>query len=95
MGGIAAFLCITYSGTIFRFSYRGLGEIIIGLMFGPLLILGIFFSCVGQHSFDILFVSVPVGLLVSNIIFTHSILDYDADIEVNKMTLAVLIGNKK
>ena len=93
--GVAAFFCIFYSGGIFRLSYRGLGELIIGIMFGPLSMMGIFFVATGEFSIILTIISFAIGLLVSNIIYTHSILDVDADREVNKMTMAVLIGNKK
>jgi 1,4-dihydroxy-2-naphthoate octaprenyltransferase len=42
-----------------------------------------------------LFLSVPVGLLVANIVYTHSIMDYEPDREVGKMTFAVLLGSKR
>jgi 1,4-dihydroxy-2-naphthoate octaprenyltransferase len=92
---VSAFFGISYSAAPFKFSYRGLGEVIIGIMFGPLAMMGVFFAATGVFSFPLLYLSVAVGLLVSNIIYTHSILDIDADKEVNKYTLAVLIGNKK
>ena len=44
---------------------------------------------------SVLFVSVPVGLLVANIVYTHAIMDYEPDKEVGKMTFAVLLKDKK
>ena len=92
---VASFFGICYSGGVLRFSYRGLGELIIGIMFGPLSMMGVFFTATGEISISLLLFSIAIGLLVVNIIYTHSILDVDADREVNKQTMAVLIGDKK
>lgn len=89
-----AFLGISYSGIPFRFSYRGLGELLIGVMFGPLLMAGVYYSACGQLTPGVLLVSLPVGLLVANILFTHSIMDFEPDKRVGKMTLAVLLEGK-
>ncbi len=95
ISAVAGLLAISYSGFPFRFSYKGLGEVVIGLMFGPLAMLGAFYAAVGTFDEMLFYFSIPLGLLVINIIYTHSIIDIEADKEANKRTLAVLIGNKK
>ncbi|MDR1676328.1 MAG: prenyltransferase [Tannerella sp.] len=90
-----ALLGVSYSGGPLRLSYRGLGEILIGIMFGPLLMSGVYFSACGQLDWTVAFVSVPVGLLVANIVYAHSIMDYEPDREAGKMTLAVLLKSKR
>jgi 1,4-dihydroxy-2-naphthoate octaprenyltransferase len=92
---IGAFLGISYSGYPFRLSYHGLGEPTIGLMFGPLLMTGVFFASTGTISPAILFVSFPVGMLVANIVYSHSIMDFEPDKRVGKRTFAGLINNKR
>ncbi|MDR0658928.1 MAG: prenyltransferase [Mediterranea sp.] len=92
---IAGFLGLSYSGSPFRFSYRGLGELLIGVMFGPLLMVGVYYASCGALSPAIWIVSIPVGLLVANIVYTHSIMDYEPDKRIGKMTLAVLLDNKR
>ncbi|MDR3340989.1 MAG: prenyltransferase [Candidatus Symbiothrix sp.] len=91
---ITAVLGISYSGAPLRLSYRGLGEILIGLMFGPLLMIGVFYAACGVFGWPVVFVSVPIGLLVANIVYTHSIMDFEPDKEVGKMTFAVLLKDK-
>ncbi|MCL1938117.1 MAG: prenyltransferase [Candidatus Azobacteroides sp.] len=91
---ITAILGISYSGPPLRLSYRGLGEFVIGIVFGPLLMIGVYYSACGRFDGSVLFVSIPVGLLVANIVYTHAIMDYEPDKEVGKMTLAVLLKNK-
>ncbi|MDR1631907.1 MAG: prenyltransferase [Dysgonamonadaceae bacterium] len=88
---IAAVLGISYSGAPMRLSYHGLGEIVIGVMFGPLSMTGVYYAACGHFDLSIVFISVPVGLLVANIVYTHSIMDCEPDKEVGKMTFAVLL----
>ncbi len=91
---ITGFLSISYSGFPLHLSYHGLGEIIIGFIFGPLLMLGVYFSASGSFSSSILIVSLIIGNLVSNILFSHSIMDIKADKNMNKKTLAILLKRK-
>jgi 1,4-dihydroxy-2-naphthoate octaprenyltransferase len=89
--GITLILGIFYSAPPLKLSYRGLGELIIGIIFGPLLMVGISLAGCGHIDPTIAMISVPVGLLVINILFTHSFLDMEADKAAGKMTLARLL----
>lgn len=95
IASITALLGVSYSGTPLRLSYRGLGELQVGLMFGPLLMAGVYYAACGQLHPSVWFISVPVGLLVANILYTHSILDFEPDKRAGKKTLAVLLNHKK
>ena len=85
-------LGIFYSAPPLKLGYRGLGELVIGVIFGPLLMMGVYYSATGTLRPDVVMVSIPVGLLVTNILFTHSFIDKKGDEASNKMTLARLIG---
>lgn len=87
----AGFLGIFYSAPPFKFGYRGLGEPVTGIIFGPLLMLGCHYSACGSISPEVVWISVAVGLLVMNILYTHSFIDIAGDAESNKMTLARLL----
>ena len=95
LAALTGILGVSYSGAPLRLSYRGLGEILIGIMFGPMAMVGVFYASCGVFDRSVLFVSVPVGLLVANIIYTHSIMDYEPDKVAGKMTFAVLLKSKK
>jgi len=95
LAAVTGLLGLSYSGAPLRLSYRGLGDIVIGLVFGPMLMSGVFYAACGVFDRSVLFVSVPVGLLVANIVYTHSIMDYEPDKAVGKMTFAVLLKSKK
>jgi 1,4-dihydroxy-2-naphthoate octaprenyltransferase len=95
IAAITAFIGLQYSAPPLRLSYRGLGEFVIFLVFGCLNMIGVGFASGGEFSRELFLFSVPVGLLVMNIVYIHSILDYIPDKMVGKSTLAVLLGNQK
>ncbi len=91
---ITGFLSISYSGFPLRLSYHGLGEIIIGIIFGPLLMSGVYFAATGGFSSGVWILSICIGLLVANILYVHSVMDYEADKTANKKTLAVMVKHR-
>lgn len=87
-------LGISYSGKPLELGYHGLGELVIGVMFGPLLMIGMHYAAGGVFSGDIVWVSVAVGLLVTNIVYSHAVLDLKADAQAGKMTFARLLRTR-
>lgn len=73
----------------------GLGEIIVALIFSPLLYSGVFFAMTGKFSFDILILSVSTGALVVGILHNHMLLDYKYDTTNRKITLCRVSGSEK
>jgi 1,4-dihydroxy-2-naphthoate octaprenyltransferase len=90
---LTAGLGLAYSGWPLRLSYRGLGEIEIGVIFGPMMMSGVYFAACGKFEPSLLLIFIPVGLLVMNIVYSHAIMDVEPDQRVGKMTLAVLAGS--
>ncbi|MCL2391343.1 MAG: prenyltransferase [Oscillospiraceae bacterium] len=72
--------------------YIGLGELTLGFIFGPMLVSGVYLASGGLFSLESIIVGLALGLLVANILYTHSLLDLDADKSVGKLTLAGLIS---
>lgn len=97
LGWILAALVIgvSYSGGPLKLGFRGLGELVIFLMFGPLLMTGVYFAVTGSVSSKILWLSSAVGLLVTNIVYSHSVLDAIPDQKMGKKTMAHLMGGPK
>lgn len=88
-----AFLGMFYSAPPLKLAYRGLGELVIGVIFGPLLMMGVYYATCGKMDMTIVYASIPTGLLVLNILFTHSFIDIHGDAASNKMTFARLLGS--
>jgi len=81
-----------YSSRPIWLSGRGLGELAVGVSFGPLLAGGSALALTGRLSITAFLASVPLGLLVSAILVLNEIPDLQADSSVGKRTLAVRWG---
>ena len=87
---------INYSGKPLELGFHGLGELVIGLMFGPLLMLGVQAALTGTlFSWQMLCMSVAIGCMVTNIVYVHSVMEVNADAELCKMTFARLLFEAK
>ena len=84
----AGLLGFFYSAPPIKFCYWGMGEVVTGLIFGPLLMAGVYWAASGVMDLKVLAVSVPIGLLVVNILYTHSMIDLEGDAASDKLTLA-------
>lgn len=73
----------------------GFGEIIVALIFSPLLYLGVFYVMTGYFSTDILLLSISTGLLTVAVLHTHMLLDYKIDETNRKTTLCRLCKSQK
>ena len=89
---VGAFFAFAYMLPPFEFNSKGLGELTIGIIFGPLIMNGAYIAA-GGNPFDNICIisSVIMGILVANTAHTHSILDYESDLKNNKKTLSVCL----
>ena len=86
---------VNYSGGVLKLAMHGLGELVIGLMFGPLLMLGMEAAVCGTgFTWCMAVMSVAIGMLVTNIVYVHSVMETEADGELDKMTFARLLKNR-
>ncbi|HHV18334.1 MAG TPA: prenyltransferase [Thermoanaerobacterales bacterium] len=94
--GIAGFLIsIFYSLPPFKFCYRGIGELAIGLTYGPLVLLGTYMVQTHTFSLEALIVSLVIGFLITNVVWINQYPDYEADAKGNKKNWVVRIGKEK
>jgi 1,4-dihydroxy-2-naphthoate octaprenyltransferase len=92
---VALVLGVLYAGPPLRLSYHGLGELIVGLIFGPLVVIAAYFITIGHIDPIAVWASIPAGLLTINILNTHSIMDFEPDKAAHRTTLVVLLGSKR
>ena len=85
-----------YTAPPFRFASRkGLGELLIGLNFGPLMVAGSALVQTGQILPEALLAGIPIGLLVAAIVYVNEFPDHDGDKATGKDTLIVVFGPEK
>lgn len=88
----AAFALYAYTGPPFHFKYRALGEPLIFIVFGPLLLAGAAYAQTGRIEPIALLLSVPVGFLTTAILVGNNVRDSEEDSEAGIVTLAQVVG---
>lgn len=83
-----------YSAPPLKLAYRGLGELFIGLNFGPFILATSYFSQAQVISIEALIVSIIIGLFSAAVITVNEFPDYKADQETGKENLVVRWGLK-
>lgn len=81
-----------YTAPPLRLVYRGLGEICVALGFGPIMTLGVYFVVAQRLTWEALYVSLPVGLLIMLVLYVNQIPDRAADATAGKRTIVVILG---
>ncbi|MDD2534692.1 MAG: prenyltransferase [Eubacteriales bacterium] len=92
--GFGLLTSVIYTTPRFNLINMKLGEIVIGLDFGILTILGAYYVQTGTFSLNAFFVSIPVGILIAAILLINEFQDYQSDLKVGKKTTVVRIGRK-
>ena len=92
--GILALLALIFAVSYQKFSLKGLGEIIIIIMYGPLLYEGIFYVMTSTLSLKIIPLSLACSMITNSILYTHMLMDFDGDETAHKVTLSIKFKTK-
>jgi 1,4-dihydroxy-2-naphthoate octaprenyltransferase len=92
LGGLAA---IFYVAPPIRWAYRGLGETVIALSYGPWMVLGSLYLHTRAHSWGALWASLVPGFLIMALAVVNAIPDYHQDRLVGKRNLVVRLGRRR
>ena len=84
-----------YVGPPIRWAYRGFGELVIALCYGPFMLLGSYYIQIQRIDFVPFFVSVIGGLSVFCLAILNEIPDYYQDMLVGKRNLVVRLGKQR
>jgi 1,4-dihydroxy-2-naphthoate octaprenyltransferase len=85
---------LAYTAPPFRLVHRGLGEICVALGFGPIMVLGAFYVQAQRFTFEALYASLPVGILIALVLYTNEIPDRAGDAAAGKRTLPVRLSRE-
>ena len=91
------FTGVFYTSPPFKWAYRGLGEVLIGITYGPLITLGSYYIQLMtlQPSEYVIIPSLIPGLLITAVIWINEFPDYHADKRIGKKNLVVRLGKAK
>ena len=76
-------------------SKYGCAEIVVGLVFGPLMIMGGYYALTMSFDINLFILSLAVMFATLVLLHVHSIMDWEFDINNGKKTLAIMTGSKQ
>jgi len=91
LGGLAA---VFYVAPPIRWAYRGLGETVIALSYGPWMVLGSLYLHAHVLAWGALLASLVPGLLIMSLAVVNAIPDFHQDRLVGKRNLVVRLGRR-
>lgn len=91
LGFLAAYF---YVGPPMRWAYRGLGEIVIALSYGPFMLLGSYYLQTKKIGLLPILISLILGLLIFSLSLVNEIPDYFQDKLVGKRNIVVRLSRK-
>jgi len=95
IGLVGVFVAVFYVAPPVRLAHRGLGELFVGLSFGPLVVMGTYFVQTMRWDWGPFFLSIAFGLLVAAILWINEFPDVEADLSVGKRTLMARLGYER
>jgi 1,4-dihydroxy-2-naphthoate octaprenyltransferase len=81
-----------YTGEPLNYKRRGLAVPVVFFLMGVIMISGSYYAVAREFSWSVTVVSVPVSILVSLILLTNELRDFEADTRYGVRTLTVRIG---
>ncbi len=91
--GVAGITCaLAYTGGPVPLGYRGLGDPLVFVFFGPVAVLGTYYVQAGGVTWSAAAASVAIGLLATAILVVNNLRDRHTDARAGKHTLAVRFG---
>ncbi|MGA1978739.1 MAG: 1,4-dihydroxy-2-naphthoate octaprenyltransferase [Bacteroidales bacterium] len=78
----------------YKMKYVALGDLLIFIIYGPLIGLGTAFVMTNNLSWNIILVTIPVAFLVVNILHANNTRDIRDDKKANIKTQAIILGEK-
>jgi len=85
------FLSLAYTSILKRF---GLGEVTVMVVWGPLMIMGVYYSITGEMNSDVWWIALPYGLMVASVLLGKHIDRIEQDRTAGISSLPVILGKK-
>ena len=92
IGVLGALISFFYTAPPLKLVHRGLGEIAVLLGFGPIMAIGAYEVQARTFSWEALYASVPVGILIALVLYVNEVPDRPGDSAAGKRTLPVRLG---
>lgn len=95
IGILGVLIATFYTLPPLKLAYRGLGEFAVGFTFGILITSGIYVTMAHNFDYRVILLSLPIGFLITNVLWINQFPDYEADLKAGKKNWVVRLGKKK
>ena len=93
--GVASVISgLAYTGGPYPLGYHGFGDLFVFVFFGLVAVTGTAYLQAGTWNLFPFLLSIPIGLLVTNILVINNLRDLPTDLAAGKRTLATRIGDR-
>jgi 1,4-dihydroxy-2-naphthoate octaprenyltransferase len=92
LGLIGVFISVAYTAPPLRLVHRGVGEIAVGLGFGPVMALGAYYVQARAYSGEAVYASLPVAIFIALVLYVNEVPDRPGDARAGKRTLPVRLS---
>jgi 1,4-dihydroxy-2-naphthoate polyprenyltransferase len=92
IGLTGLFLAVFYTAPPLRLVHRGVGEVAVALGFGPVMAIGAYFVQAQRWSWEAVYASLPVAILIALVLYVNEIPDRPGDAAAGKRTLPVRLS---
>jgi len=94
IGAVGLFVSIFYTAPPFRLVYRGVGEYFVALGFGPIMTIGAYYVQARDWSWEAIYASLPVGILIALVLYVNEVPDRPGDSAAGKRTMPVRLSKE-
>lgn len=95
LGVAGGLLGMLYVAPKVNLAAKGVGEVAVGLSFGPLMTMGTYMVLTGEINWISFLIGLPIGFLITLVLYINQFPDMEADASVGKDHWVVRLGRKK
>jgi 1,4-dihydroxy-2-naphthoate octaprenyltransferase len=96
LGIVGLIVAYAYTGPPFKAKYRGLGELLVYIAWGIIIPVGVFYMATGTLLvLAPLAVSLPIALLIVDVLVANNLRDIEADKAAGFTTIATMLGRER
>ena len=89
LGVAGVFISLAYTAPPLRLVHHGIGEVMVALGFGPIVTLGAYYVQAQRYTWEAVYASLPVAILIALVLYVNEIPDRPSDAQAGKRTLPV------
>ncbi|MBU0279098.1 1,4-dihydroxy-2-naphthoate polyprenyltransferase [Gemella sp. zg-570] len=95
VGSICMLVGYIYTGGKYPIAYSPFGEIVSGFFMGTMIIVISYYLQTSFINLDVLIISIPMFILIGNMLMANSIRDLDNDKVSGRKTFAIIVGKNR